>query len=130
MLSVDMSEDKLWEAVIAFQKYPFHTAAGLPFVYELKKGRNGKYNKELIVSRRTASKAVVWSSVMLAFHKAMEMQGDVVKRPKALGDIRGVSYIYPMLHKFGIIEVPDKIVAKMQMVRPKEVEGLSVNTDF
>ena len=27
-------------------------------------------------------------------------------RPKALGDIRGVSYIYPMLWRFGVLEVP------------------------
>ena len=54
-LAVDMSESKLWEAVIAFQKYPFHTATGLPFTYELKKGRNRAYNRELNVSRRRES---------------------------------------------------------------------------
>lgn len=118
VLSVDMSEDNLWEAVIAYQKYPLRTATGLPFVYNLKQGRSGKYNKELIVSRRTESKTVVWSSMMLAFQKAMEMQGEVVERPRALGDIRGISYIYPMLYRFGLIEVPEKIVAKMQLVRP------------
>lgn len=58
-LATDMSEEKLWDAVVAFQKYPFHTATELSFVYELKKGRDGKYNKELIVSRRTESKSVV-----------------------------------------------------------------------
>lgn len=77
VLSVDMSEDNLWDAMIAFQHYPFHTAIGLPFTYELKKGRN----KELIISRRTKSKTVVWSTVLLAFQKA-------------LGDIRGISYIF------------------------------------
>ncbi len=111
-LSSDMSEDNLWDAVIAFQKYPFHTATGLPFTYELKKGRNRAYNKELIVSRRRESKTVVWSSVMLAFQKAMELQGEVVERPKALGDIRGISYIYPMLYRFGIIEVPESVSVK------------------
>lgn len=105
-LAADMSEDKLWDAVVAFQNYPFHTATGLPFVYELKKGRNGDYNKKLIVSRRKESKTVVWSSVRLAFQKAVELQGKVVDRLKALGDIRGISYIYPMLYRFGIIEVP------------------------
>ncbi|MBO6214332.1 MAG: hypothetical protein J6N76_02210 [Lachnospiraceae bacterium] len=117
-LSDDMSEDKLWEAVVAFQNYPFHTATGLPFVYELKKGRNGKYNKELIVSRRMESKTVVWSSVMMAFQKALELQGEIIDRPKALGDIRGVSYIYPMLYRFGVIEVPEKIARKMELMRP------------
>lgn len=116
-LAVDMSEDKLWDAVVAFQNYPFHTAAGLPFVYELKKGRNGAYNRELIVSRRKESKTVVWSSVKLAFQKAVERQGEVVDRPKALGNIRGISYIYPMLYRFGVIEVPEKIAKKMELKR-------------
>lgn len=117
-LADDMNEDKLWNAVIAFQNYPFHTATGLPFVYELKKGRSGEYNKELIVSRRKESKTVVWSSVRLAFQKAEELQGEVIDRPKALGDIRGISYIYPMLFRFGVIEVPEKIAMKMELRGP------------
>lgn len=117
-LSDDISEEKLWDAVVVFQGYPFHTATGLPFVYELKKGRSGEYNKELVVSRRRESKTVVWSSVLLAFQNAVELQGEVIERPKALGDIRGISYIYPMLYRFGIIEVPEKIAARMQLMRP------------
>lgn len=74
----DMSEDNLWQAVIAFQKYPFYTATGLPFVYELKKGRNGEYNRELIISRHKKSKTVVWSSVRLAFQKALDLHGKIV----------------------------------------------------
>lgn len=120
VLSADMSEDKLWEAVIAFQRYPFHTATGLPFVYELKKVRNGAYNKELIISRRTESKTVVWSSILLAFKKAVDLQGEIIERPKALGDIRGISYIYPMLYRFGIIEVPERISKKMILKRPMQ----------
>ena len=114
----DRSDDNLWDAVVSFQNYPFHTATGLPYVYELKKGRNGEYNRELIVNRRKESKSVVWSSVKLAFEKAMEMQGAVIDRPKALGDIRGISYIYPMLYRFGIIEVPEMIAKKMVLNRP------------
>ena len=111
----DVCEERLWDAVTAFQKYPFYTASGLKFEYELKKGRNGHYNKELLVSRRKESKTLAWSSVVLAFNKALEMQGQVIERPKALGDIRGISYIYPMLYRFGIIEVPEKTAAKMQL---------------
>lgn len=120
MLSVDMSEDNLWDAVIAFQKYPFHTATGLPFTYELKKGRNRAYNKELIISRRRESKTVVWSFVMLAFQKTMELQEEVIERPKALGDIRGISYIYPILYRFGIIDVPESVPKKMVLKRPAQ----------
>jgi len=117
-LATDMGEDKLWETVVAFQNYPFHTATGLPFVYELKRGRNGECNKELIVSRRKESKTVVWSSFMLAFQKAVELQGEIVDRPKSLGDIRGISFIYPMFYRFGVIEVPEKIAKKMELRRP------------
>ncbi len=117
-LADDNSEDKLWDAVVVFQNYPFHTATGLPFVYELKKGRNGKYNKELIISRRIGSKTVVWSSVLFVFKKAIALQGELIERPKALGDIRGISYIYPILYRFGVIEVPEKIAKKMVLCRP------------
>ena len=112
------SEDNLWAAAVAFQKYPFRTVSGLPFKYEIKKGKNGDYNKELIVDRRSESKSIVWSSIILAFKKALEMHGKVVDRPKALGDIRGISYIYPMLYRFGVIEVPEKNAIKMQLKRP------------
>jgi len=112
-----MSECALWEAVAAFQKYTFRTITGLPFTYELKKGRNGDYNRELIIDRRSESKTIVWSSVMMAFEKAVELQGEVVLQPKALGDIRGVSYIYPMLYRFGVIEVPEEDAGKMGIKR-------------
>ena len=32
----------------------------------------------------------------------------IIERPKALGDIRDVSYIYPILWKFGLIRVSEK----------------------
>lgn len=38
---------------------------------------------------------------------------DVVDRPKALGDIRGVTYIYGMFYRFGLIDVPDEVKEKM-----------------
>ena len=33
-------------------------------------------------------------------------------RYKALGDIRGVSYIYGMFYRFGLIDVPEKVKEK------------------
>ena len=112
-----MNEHALWDAVVAFQRYPFHTITGLPFTYELKKGRNGDYNRELIIDRRSGSKTIVWSSVMRAFEKAVELRGGVVLRPKAMGDIRGVSYIYPMMYRFGVIEVVEEAAGKMGIKR-------------
>ncbi len=32
----------------------------------------------------------------------------LVLRPKALGDIRGISYIYALFYRFELIEVPEK----------------------
>ena len=37
----------------------------------------------------------------------------LVLRPKALGDIRGISYIYALFYRFGLIEVPEKSREKM-----------------
>lgn len=108
-----LSEDEVWAALVEQQNRLFYTASGLPFSYELKKGRDGKYNRELIVDRRNGSKTIVWSSVILAYRNAISLQGRVVERPKALGDIRGISYIYPLLYHFGIIHVPEKTAVKM-----------------
>lgn len=45
-----------------WQNYPFRTVSGLPFRYELKRGRNGKLNRELMIDRREGSKSLTWSS--------------------------------------------------------------------
>ena len=83
----------------------FKTYSGLPFTYEIKKGRNGEYTKELWIDRREKSKSLAWSSVLLALQNIKKV-GEVVDRPKALGDIRGVTYIYGMFYRFGLIDVP------------------------
>ena len=108
----ELSEDRLWNAIVVFQRYLFHTASGLTFTYQLKKGRNGENNRELIVDRRGESKSIVWSSVLLTFEKAVELRGAIVNRPEDLGEIRDVSYIYPMLYRFGIIEAPEEMEEK------------------
>ena len=82
---------------------------------EVRKGRNGEYTKELWIDRREKSKSLAWSSVRLAFHN-IKQTGEIVERPKALGDIRGVTYIYGMFYRFGLIDVPDKVKEKMKEV--------------
>ena len=82
------SEENLWQAVIAFQDYPFKTATGLLFRYKLKVGKNGEYNRELLIDRREKSKSLAWSNVVLAFENSKRISEEV-KKPKALGDIRG-----------------------------------------
>ena len=99
------NEETLWNCVIAFRGYVFHTVKGLPFSYTIKAGRNGNLTKELWIDRREGSKSLAWSSVLLAFRNVKEI-GSVVERPKALGDIRGVSYIYGMFCRFGLVTEP------------------------
>ena len=106
----ETTEEKLWNCIILFQNYPFRTATGLKFKYELKTGRNGVYTKELWIDR-TEGKSLVWSSVLVAFNR-IEV-GKVYTRPKDLSDSRGISYLFPIFYRFGLIEVDEKIKAKM-----------------
>lgn len=148
-LKAEQSEEALWAAVIAFQGYKFRTYSGLVFSYSLKKGRcrddtessvanerdeaykqdeackqGGVYTKELFIDRRENSKSLAWSSVLLAFHNIPSI-GSVVDRPKALGDIRGVTYIYAMFYRFGLIDAPEKVKEKMEPVRNQGSEQMS-----
>ena len=105
------TEENFWGVVVAYAGVKFKTYSGLPFSYEVRKGRNGEYTKELWIDRREKSKSLAWSSVLLALGNVKEK---VVKRPKALGDIRGVTYIYGMFYRFGLIDVPDEVKEKMK----------------
>ena len=111
-LKKDPCEENLWKCVVAFRGYKFKTMSGLPFTYTLKKGREDEFTKELWIDRREDSKSLAWSSVLLVYHNIGKI-GEVVDRPKALGDIRGVSYIYGLFYRFGLIDVPDKAREKM-----------------
>ena len=106
----DPTEENFWGVVVAYAGVKFKTYSGLPFSYEIKKGRSGEYTKELWIDRREKSKSLAWSSVLLALKN---IKGEVVDRPKALGDIRGVTYIYGMFYRFGLIDVPDEVKEKM-----------------
>ena len=55
--------------------------------------------------------AIAWSSVLLALRNIKKV-GEVVERPKTLGDIRGVTYIYGMFYHFGLIDVPKEVKEK------------------
>ena len=105
-------EENLWKCVVAFRGYKFKTLSGLPFTYKLKKGRGDEFTKELWIDRRESSKSLAWSSVRMAYHNIGKI-GEVVDSPKALGDIRGVSYIYGLFYRFGLIDVSKKVKEKM-----------------
>ena len=123
-LRTEQTEEALWAAVIEFQGYKFRTYSGLVFSYSLKRGRGDTYTKELFIDRRENSKSLAWSSVLLAFHNIPSI-GSVVDRPKALGDIRGVTYIYAMFYRFGLIDALQKAKEKMEPVRNKDTEQMS-----
>ena len=107
---VDPTEENFWGVVLSYAGVKFKTYSGLPFTYEVRKGRSGEYTKELWIDRRERSKSLAWSSIVLALGNIKE---EVVERPKALGNIRGVTYIYGMFYRFGLIDVPDEVKEKM-----------------
>lgn len=113
-LTAAPTEEHLWDCIVAFQHYPFHTVTGLPFSYALKIGRNGEYTRELFIDRRENSKSLAWSSVRMAFEKAMEMEGAVLTRPRELADVRGVSYSFSLLWRFGMLTVPEDVEKKLK----------------
>lgn len=108
----DPTEENFWGVVVAYAGVKFKTYTGLSFSYEVRKGRNGEYTRELWIDRREKSKSLAWSSVLLALRNIKKV-GEVVDRPKALGDIRGVTYIYGMFYRFGLIDVPGEVKEKM-----------------
>ena len=112
-LRTEPTEEHLWEVVLLYAGVRFKTYSGLHFTYEIRKGRNGQYTKELWIDRRENSKSLAWSSVLLALGHIKKV-GEIVERPKALGDIRGVTYIYGMFYWFGLIDVPDEAKEKMK----------------
>ncbi len=91
--------ENFWSVVVAYAGVKFKTYSGLPFSYEVRKGKNGEYTKELWIDRRKNSKSLAWSSVLLALGNRKEK---VVDRPKGSGDIRGVTYIFECSHRFGL----------------------------
>ena len=122
-LRTELTEEHLWEVVLLYSGVRFKTYSGLPFTYEIRKGRNGQYTKELWIDRRENSKSLAWSSVLLTLNNIKEV-GAVVDRPKALGDIRGVTYIYGMFYRFGLIDIPETAKGRS---RKRVAEGTSEN---
>ena len=114
-LQREVNNDLLWNAIITFQNYPFFTYSGLPFSYTIKVGKNGELNKELLINRRDKSKSLTWSSIVIALDKALNQKGNIISRPKEIGDIRGISYIYPIFYRLGLIDVPEHIADIMSL---------------
>lgn len=115
------AEEALWQTVVAWQNCPFYTYSGLPFSYTVKRKRDGQYSGELLISRKEGSKTLTKSSVMLAFRTILEQMNQDGKNrnppfysgPKSIGKIFGISYVYSLFWKWGLIRVPDKVEQKL-----------------
>ena len=104
------SEEHLWELINYLQGCVFRTSGrgskeGVRFTYKVKGG-------EVFVNRKM--KSITRATVMLAFHKAREVQSECgcVSGPKALGTF-GASYLYPVFLRLGVCT---------QAVRPESEE--------
>ncbi len=87
------AEITLWELLEAHEGCVFHTAKNLRFRYKVKGG-------EIFIDRKKDS--ITRSTVNMAFHAALELEGNV-SEPKKLGTF-GASYLYPVFVRFGIIK--------------------------
>ena len=88
----DTLDEILWETLTKFQGHPFYTAKELEFFYMIK-------GNEMFVTRK--DKSITRASVMMAFHKVLELDR-VVTGPKKLGTF-GASYLYPVFCYLGVI---------------------------
>ncbi|MCD8375435.1 MAG: hypothetical protein LUD69_00640 [Oscillospiraceae bacterium] len=89
-LKTDAGFPALWDTLALFSGYPFRTAKGLRFRYELKGG-------EMKVNRK--EKTITRSTVEMAYEKARR---GPVTGPKKLG-VFGASYLYPVFLRLGVI---------------------------
>lgn len=102
-LQSNPNEDTLWDCILAFRQETFYTVSGLEFSYDLIKGRNGEYTKELWISRREGSKPLTISTILLAMNEAVRRREECIQGPKSLLKVRGISYIYAMFLKWGLV---------------------------
>lgn len=115
------AEEALWQTELAWQNQQFYTSSGLPFSYTVKRKRDGQYSGELLISRKEGSKTLTKSSVMLAFRTILEQMKQAGENrnppfysgPKSIGKIFGISYVYSLFWKWGLIRVPDKVEQKL-----------------
>ncbi len=97
-----MSEEALWDAVVAFVKYPFHTVQGAPFYYEVIEESEGEYTKGLVIKSGKEQKLLNWSTIWRAFTEAVGSKDELADRSVLQSDIRW-EYVYAIFKRFGIV---------------------------
>ena len=105
--ALDGTPEQLWEAVLLFAGFPFHTAKGLKFSYTVR-------GNELFVDRK--EKSITRATVELAHQKAISSR---ITGPKQLG-VFGASYLYSMFVRFGVIKVVKSKSDQTKMKFPVE----------
>ena len=88
-------EELLWNALLMYQGYTFHTIKGLKFTYHIK-------GNEMFVNRK--EKSITKATINMAFQKAVEL-GSEATGPKKLGTF-GASYLYVIFGRIGVIRLP------------------------
>lgn len=93
--AVDEIEDMLWDTILLFQGYLFHTVKGNPFHFQIK-------GNEMFIDRK--EKSVTKATVKIALKKVIELQkkGICVTGPKMIGCF-GDSYLYSIFVRLGVI---------------------------
>lgn len=101
-LDYENMESVLWDTLVAFEGYPFVTAKGFRFTYDIK-------GHEIFFSRK--EKSVTRASVKVALDTAIELQrsGSKITGPKKLRCF-GASYLYPIFIRIGVVQNGDKII--------------------
>jgi len=98
-------DDCLWAVMELYKDSSFLTAKKLEFSYSIR-------GNEMFVTRK--DKSITKATVLLAFHKAIELQRKQVEitGPKKLGTF-GASYLYPIFLQLGIIRRNQQISFKL-----------------
>ena len=114
----DPKEIELWEKISALERKTLYTSGrgsrlGVEFSFTIPTyvdpvTHQETKGAELRISNR--QKTITRSTVMLAYRKAVEMNGQV-GGPKSLGNIYGASYVYAIFKEIGIIQA-DKVSAQ------------------
>lgn len=91
----ELINERLWNALVLFEGYPFKTAKGLRYNYTMKGNETFFSHKEKSVTRE---------SVSIALETVMELQktGTRITGSKMLKCF-GASYLYPVFQRLGVI---------------------------
>ncbi len=120
----------LWNAICAFENYPFKTSGrgsreGIKFRYTVSKSSTGgeaskesgssgrryegeqveNFGNEMWVTAKKGKKSISRSTVELAYQTALT---NSITGPKSLGVPGAGSYLYPIFVRFGVITKEDK----------------------